>query len=102
MRALGRLRRHAPPPTLAAPQPWSLQAKLRRRLLLLGAVWLLAAGAAGFGLWARTDEVLDSALKETAERLLMLPETALAIPDTAERLAMLGPHDEFVVGLPGA
>jgi len=42
MRALGRLRRRAPPPTLAAPQPWSLQAQLRRRLLLLGAVWLLA------------------------------------------------------------
>ncbi len=71
---------------------------MRRRLLgLLGAVWLLAAAAAGFGLWARTDEVLDSALKETAERLLMLPEAALATPDTAERLAMLGPHDEFLV-----
>jgi two-component system, OmpR family, sensor kinase len=60
-------------------------------------MWLLAASAAGFGLWARTDEVLDSALKETAERLLMLPEAALATPDTAQRLAMLGPHDEFLV-----
>ena len=77
---------------------WSLQAQLRRRLLgLLSAVWLVAAAAAGFGLWARTDELLDSALKETAERLLMLPEAALATPDTAQRLALLGPHDEVLV-----
>jgi two-component system OmpR family sensor kinase len=96
-RALGRLRRRSPVPA-AAPRTWSLQAQLRRRLLaLLGAVWLLAAGAAGLGLWSRTDEVLDGALKETAERLLMLPEAALATPDTAERLAMLGAHDEVLV-----
>ena len=97
-RALGRLRRRAATAPLAGQPSWSLQAQLRRRLLaLLSGVWLLAATATGFGLWARTDEVLDSALNEIAERLLMLPEAALATPDTAGRLAMLGPHDEFVV-----
>lgn len=96
-RALGRLRRRAPAVPAFTPA-WSLQAQLRRRLLgLLAVLWLLAAGAAGTGLWARTDEVLDSALKETAERLLMLPEAALATPDTAERLGLLGPHDELIV-----
>jgi two-component system OmpR family sensor kinase len=97
-RALGRLRRLAAAPPLAGQPSWSLQTQLRQRLLaLLCAVWLLAATATGFGLWARTDEVLDSALTEVAERLLMLPEAALATPDTAERMAMLEPHDEFVV-----
>jgi len=76
----------------------SLQRQLQRQLLaLLTVVWLLAAAGAGLGLGAKTDEVLDGALKETAERLLMLPERALAEPDTAERLALLGPHDECVV-----
>lgn len=96
MRALGRLRRrrHTGPATAV----WSLQAQLRRQLLwLLAGVWLVAAVAAGLGLWVHTDEVLDGALKETAERLLMLPAAALAEPDSAERLAMLAPHDEFVV-----
>ena len=80
------------------PPPWRLQAELRRQLLwLITGLWLLASLAVGLGLWQRTDEVLDSALKETAERLLMLPEAALASPDTAQRLAMLGPHDETVV-----
>ena len=82
----------------AAGAAWSLHVQLRRQLLgLLAAVWLLATAAAGAGLWDRTNEVLDSALKETAERLLMLPAAALTVPDNAERLAMLGPHDEFVV-----
>ena len=91
--------RRANPGALATTAPgWRLQTQLRRQLLLLMAgVWLVAAVGAGLGVWARTDEVLDSALKETAERLLMLPEAALAEPDTAERLAMLGAHDEFVV-----
>ena len=97
VRALGRLRRRRHG-TGSAVEAWSLQAQLRRQLLwLLAAMWLAAATAAGLGLWAHTDEVLDGALKETAERLLMLPPAALAEPDTAERLAMLAPHDEFVV-----
>lgn len=66
-------------------------------MLLISAVWLLAATAAGLGLWHETDEVLDSALTETAQRLLLLPDAALAVPDTADHLATLGPHQEFVV-----
>lgn len=81
-----------------AARPWSLLAQLRRQLLvLLAAVWLVASLATGLGLWHETDEVLDSALAETAQRLLMLPPAALAEPDTAEHPAMLGVHDEFVV-----
>lgn len=96
-RALGRLRHRARAGTATAGPTWSLQRTLRRRLLLLLAVVWLAAAAAGLGLWAHTDEVLDGALKETAERLLMLPAAALAEPDSAERLAALAPHDEHVV-----
>lgn len=96
-RALGRLRRRATSAEDAG-RPWSLQVQLRRQLLwLLTGVWVLAATAAGWGLWQQTTEVLDSALKETAERLLLLPADALTRPDTAERQAMLPPHDEHVL-----
>jgi two-component system OmpR family sensor kinase len=78
--------------------PWRLQTQLRRQLLgLLTVVWLLASTATGLGLWHETDEVLDSGLTETAQRLLLLPEAALAVTDTADHLATLGPHQEFVV-----
>ena len=82
-----------------APQaPWRLQTQLRRQLLgLLAAMWLLGTAAATAGIWRETDEVLDSALTETAQRLLLLPEAAMVEPDTAERLATLGPHTEHVV-----
>lgn len=77
---------------------WSLQDRLRRQMLgLLAALWLAASLAAGLGLWHETDEVLDSALAETAQRLLMLPEAALGEADTVDRLASLGSHEEFVV-----
>lgn len=57
-----------------APAAWSLQARLRGQLLwLLGGLWLAAPLATGLGLWHETDEVLDSALAETAQRLLLLP-----------------------------
>ena len=92
-------RQHRPAaPAKAAAQPLRLQTQLRRELLkLLSAVWLLAATAAFLGLWHETDEVLDSALTETAQRMLLLPDAALAVPDTADHLATLGPHREFVV-----
>ena len=92
-------RQHRPAaPAKAEAQPLRLQTQLRRELLmLLSAVWLLAATAAFLGLWHETDEVLDSALTETAQRLLLLPDAALAVPDTADHLATLGPHREFVV-----
>jgi len=85
-------------PEPALPAPWRLQTLLRRRLLgLLTAMWLLGTAATTGGIWRETDEVLDSALTETAQRLLLLPEAAMAVPDTAEKLATLGPHTEHVV-----
>ena len=65
--------------------------------MLLSAVWLLAATAAFLSLWHETDEVLDSALTEIAQRLLLLPDAALDVPDTADDLATIGLHREFVV-----
>ncbi len=101
MRPLGKhLLSHSPRAAASAPAAagWSLQALLRRQLLwVLGGLWLVASLATGLGLWHETDEVLDSALAETAQRLLLLPEAALAQADTAEHLASLGAHREFVV-----
>lgn len=103
LRLLGEhLRRHRHRPHAATSTPatavWSLQARLRRQLLwLLGGLWLVASLATGLGLWHETDEVLDSALAETAQRLLLMPEAALAQVDSAEHLASLGPHEELVV-----
>ena len=84
--------------------PWRLQSKIRQQLLaLLAGVWLLASAAAGLALWHETDEVLNSALTETAERLLLLPDAALAEHGTAEHganaasLALLARHKAFVV-----
>jgi two-component system OmpR family sensor kinase len=82
----------------AALAPWSLQRRLRRDMLgLLAAVWLVASIAACVALRHETDEVLDSALAETAQRLLLLPESALSHPDAAAHLAQTGAHEEFVV-----
>lgn len=47
--------------------------------------------------WRGTTEVLDSALRETAERLMMMTAVIPSEPDTAARLAELGAHAEFVV-----
>ena len=85
-------------PEPAAPSAWRLQTQLRRQLLgLLAAMWLLGTAATTAGIWRETDEVLDSALTETAQRLLLLPAAAMVEPDTAEKLATLGPHTEHVV-----
>jgi two-component system OmpR family sensor kinase len=82
----------------AAAAPWSLQRRLRRDMLgLLAAMWLVASIAAGVALQHETDEVLDSALTETAQRLLLLPESALSQADTAAQRAQVGVHEEFVV-----
>ncbi len=86
------------PPIPPAPATWRLQTQLRRQLLgLLALLWLLGSAATWLGLLHETDEVLDSALTETAQRLLQLPAAAWAVPDTTEHLAVLGPHEEFVV-----
>ena len=81
-----------------------MQSKIRQQLLaLLAGVWLLASAASGLALWHETDEVLDSALTETAELLLLLPDAALAEPGTVEHganaasLALLARHKALVV-----
>ena len=86
-----------------------MQSKIRQQLLaLLAGVWLLASAASGLALWHETDEVLDSALTETAELLLLLPDAALAEPGTvqpgtvehsanAASLALLARHKALVV-----
>lgn len=93
-----RLLRKRRSPDRPAGARWSLQARLRRQLLwTLAALWLVASIATALGLWHETDEVLDSALAETAQRLLLLPESALAQPDSSDRLRSLPAHEEFVV-----
>lgn len=75
---------------------WSLEGRLRLHLLLgLAAVWLAGSAIALIGLRQETGEVLDSALLETAQRLLVLPEGALGSGDhlTAE----IGEHEELVI-----
>lgn len=63
-----------PEPPAAAPRPWSLQARLRRRLLaLLAGAWLLAAGSALVGSQIELQGLLDEALEDQARRLLSLP-----------------------------
>ena len=45
---------------------------------LLTLLWLLGTAATTAGIWRETDEVLDSALTATAQRLLLLPAAAMA------------------------
>ena len=68
---------------------------MRRQLLaLLAALWLLAASAATVAIWYETSEVLDSALEETALRLLALQDAA---PSGAIQAAPLASgHEAFV------
>lgn len=63
-----------PPPPSLPYAGWSLQQRLRRHLLVaLLVLWVISAVASV--LWQRheLDEVLDSALIETAQRILTLP-----------------------------
>ncbi|MEK8050412.1 ATP-binding protein [Ideonella sp. DXS22W] len=88
----------APEASTAPAAPWSLQRQLRQRLLaLITVAWLAASALVGAVVWRGTGEVLDSALQETAERLLLMTAAIPGEPDTAARLAELGAHGEFVV-----
>ncbi|HET9977921.1 MAG TPA: ATP-binding protein [Burkholderiaceae bacterium] len=60
-------------------------------------LWLAGTGAAWLGLRHETNEVLDSALEETAQRLLVLPEAALGGEDGDPLAAEVGSHEEHVV-----
>ena len=87
-----------PDPDGAAPS-WSLELRLRQRLLLvLGGIWLIGSLLALGGAWYETSEVLDSSLREMGERLLYLPD--LAGRDAQNEYlfqAEIGAHEELVV-----
>ena len=86
-------------PAGAGDASWSLAQRITRHMLLvLCGLWLLGAAVLVMGLFYESSEVLDSALQETAERFLFLPD---AIVDDAEEqrrfLEEIGPHEEYVV-----
>jgi two-component system OmpR family sensor kinase len=86
---------------------WSLERRLRRRLLVaLVILWLLGGALALAGMRHETAEILDSGLAEVAQRLLVLPREALggrghghegAPDDQAVRSAEVGEHEERVI-----
>ena len=77
---------------------------LRRTLALglsggLAVLWLLAMVGAGLVLRNELDEVFDSALQETAERILPLAVIELIDTETdrtAQSVSPIGPHSEFL------
>lgn len=78
--------------------PWSLESRLRGRLwVVLALLWLAGAAIAWLGVRHETAEVLDSALEETAQRLLVLPEAALGGDDGEALAAEVGSHEEHVI-----
>lgn len=73
-------------------RPWSLQRRLRRRLLAaLAALWLLGAVGALVGQQHELGDVLDDALEDTAQRALHLP----LHPDAAAMIGPRGPDAEY-------
>ena len=59
-------------------EPWSLTQRISRNMLLvLGMLWLVGSIVLVMGLYYESGEVLDSALQETAERFLFLPDLSL-------------------------
>lgn len=65
------------PPTRPPQPPPRLEHQLLGQLLLmLGGLWLLGSLLAAWELRGEINEVLDSALRETAQRLLTLPDSS--------------------------
>lgn len=88
-------RNPAPVDAPTAPVSWTLQGRLRRRLLgWIGGLWLLGTMAAMGGIWYETTEVLDSSLEETAQMLLSAPATVYA--PKGEAPVGHPPHEEHV------
>ncbi|MGB3810096.1 MAG: ATP-binding protein [Parvibaculum sp.] len=79
--------------------PRSLQARLGLSLgLVLTVLWLLAATATAVIVRGEMDEVFDSALRETAERILPLAVTDIVgreDQEVTQRLAPIREHDEL-------
>ncbi len=79
--------------------PASLQARLGLSLgLVLTVLWLLAATITAVIVRGELDEVFDSALRETAERILPLAVTDIVGREdqgVTQRLAPIREHDEF-------
>ncbi len=79
--------------------PASLQARLGLSVgLVLTVLWLLAATVTAVIVRAEMDEVFDSALRETAERILPLAATDIVGREdqgVTQRLAPIREHDEF-------
>lgn len=77
-----------------------LQLRLAAALsLFVLAVWLIATVASGIVARHELDEAYDSALQETAQRLLSLAVVDILDregPATATRIAALLPHDEYL------
>jgi len=79
--------------------PRSLQARLGLSLgLVLTILWLMAATVTAMIVRGELDEVFDSALRETAERILPLAVTDIVGREDqggTQRLAPIREHDEF-------
>ncbi|MGX0904601.1 two-component system OmpR family sensor kinase [Roseovarius sp. MBR-79] len=79
--------------------PASLQARLGLTLgLVLTVLWLAAAAITAVIVRGEMDEVFDSALRETAERILPLAVTDIVGREdqgVTQRLAPIRAHDEF-------
>ncbi len=79
--------------------PRSLEARLGLSVgLVLTVLWLLAATITAVIVRGELDEVFDSALQETAERILPLAVTDIVGREdegVAQRLAPIREHDEF-------
>lgn len=79
--------------------PASLQARLGLSVgLVLTVLWLLAATVTAVIVRAEMDEVFDSALRETTERILPLAVTDIVGREdqgVTQRLAPIRAHDEF-------
>jgi two-component system OmpR family sensor kinase len=84
------------PPTAPAARPWSLQSRLRKRLLIaLGVLWLAAAIGALVAQQIELQELLDDGLEDSAERLLSLP-LALSAPEAAHPPRQAAKHEQDI------
>jgi two-component system OmpR family sensor kinase len=84
------------------PPRWSLARRLVTLLTLgLGLLWLAAVGISTSLVWHEIDEVLDSALQETAQRLLPLVVADLDEHDETEGERTIGDavkgHREYIL-----